>query len=195
VVSDPTNVMALECARRRRAEPERRDQPIRLATCQRVVRAQPAPKKPGFAQHFNLFALGTAARERADHAGLEEALAEHVAVHLRALDAVTADGYRLPPRSVTLLARPGLDHVADRLAQRLQPTPVGRGRLEHPYYDGGLRFSVSLGEGADPLPMVDGGAFGWMAALTGDHRQLFVASGLGPQLIATLWPAAPAAGS
>ena len=57
VVSDSTNVMALECARRLRKSPS---VPVRLATCQRVVRAQAIPKKPGYAHHFKLFAMATA---------------------------------------------------------------------------------------------------------------------------------------
>ena len=44
VVSDPTNVLALECARRLRAN---WDTPVHLATCHRVLRAQPAPRLPG----------------------------------------------------------------------------------------------------------------------------------------------------
>src|SRR5262249_737306 len=50
VCSDPTNVLALECAQRLK-----RGGPVHLATSQRVVRAQPAPDKPGFAQHFRIF--------------------------------------------------------------------------------------------------------------------------------------------
>ena len=38
VVSDPTNVLALECAKRLREKPRRT---IKLATCHRCVRAQP----------------------------------------------------------------------------------------------------------------------------------------------------------
>jgi hypothetical protein len=41
---------------------------VHLATCQRVARAQPPPKGPGSAQHFRIFVLASAARERADHA-------------------------------------------------------------------------------------------------------------------------------
>jgi hypothetical protein len=52
VVSDPTNVLALECARRLREKPRRT---IKLATCHRCVRAQPQPKGPGYSQHFRIF--------------------------------------------------------------------------------------------------------------------------------------------
>jgi hypothetical protein len=49
VVSDPTNVLALECAKRLQAEPGAH---VRLTTSHRCVRAQPFPKLPGFAAHF-----------------------------------------------------------------------------------------------------------------------------------------------
>src|SRR5262245_1884109 len=80
VVSDPTNVLALECARRLRLDA---NQVVRLATCHRCVRAQalPADRLP-FTQHFRIFCLATAGRERVDHAFVTAALAEHVAVPL-----------------------------------------------------------------------------------------------------------------
>ena len=65
VVSDSTNVLALECARRLRG---RWDVPVHLATCHRVLRTQPQPRLPGHSQHFNLFALASGGREAKDHA-------------------------------------------------------------------------------------------------------------------------------
>ena len=52
VVSDPTNVLALECAKRLREVPAAT---IKLATSHRCVRAQAVPKRPGFAAHFRMF--------------------------------------------------------------------------------------------------------------------------------------------
>src|SRR4029077_1086237 len=51
VVSDPTNLLALESASRLR-----RDEAltIKLATSHRCVRAQAVPKLPGFAAHFRI---------------------------------------------------------------------------------------------------------------------------------------------
>jgi hypothetical protein len=63
VVSDPTNVLALECAGRLAADPTRI---VRVATSHRCVRAQPYPKQPGFAAHFRLFCLATAGHEQKD---------------------------------------------------------------------------------------------------------------------------------
>jgi hypothetical protein len=181
VVADPTNVLALECARRLREHPS---EAVRLATCHRCVRAQPAPKGPGFAQHFRLFCLATAGRERKDRAFLVSALVEQIETHLRALERLEAAGYEFPGRSVTVLATPERAAVADRVAAAIDGAPVSRGALDHRYYDG-LRFQIFT----DRTPpggfaLIDGGAFDWLAKLLSDRSLVYVASGMGEQLVA-----------
>jgi hypothetical protein len=184
VVSDPTNVLALECARRLRAVPE---QVVRLATCHRCVRAQQVPKRPGFAQHFRIFCLATAGREQKDHAFVVEALAEHVATHLRALDRLEQHGYAFPRRHVRILARPDRAALADRLAGTIRDATVIREPLEHAYY-GGLRFMIqAVATDTEDVPLIDGGAFDWVARLTSNRRLVFVASGMGAQIIPVLF--------
>src|SRR5690606_7538490 len=60
IVSDPTNVLALESARRLRTAPT---QTVKLATSHRCVRAQPVPKQSGFTAHFRIFCLTSAGHE------------------------------------------------------------------------------------------------------------------------------------
>jgi hypothetical protein len=185
VVADPTNVLALECARRLR---ERPGEVVRLATSHRCVRAQPAPKGPGFAQHFRLFCLATAARERKDHAFVVDALAEQIETWLRALVRLEAAGYAFPGRSVAVLASAGREELADRLAARIGGVPVSRGPLEHRYYSGGLRFSIFTERTpSGGFPLIDGGAFDWLSKLTSNRRLVFVGSGMGSQLAAALF--------
>ncbi|HEY6618838.1 MAG TPA: hypothetical protein VIY68_04775, partial [Steroidobacteraceae bacterium] len=62
VVSDPTNLLALECARRLR----KNGQTVKLTTNHRCVRAQAVPKLAGFAAHFRLFCITSAGHERKD---------------------------------------------------------------------------------------------------------------------------------
>jgi hypothetical protein len=69
VVSDPTNVLALECALRRRAD---RTAPVKLAAAQRVLRATPTTAP--FTPHFRLFTLCTAGRAGDEHSMLAEQL-------------------------------------------------------------------------------------------------------------------------
>ena len=76
VVSDPTNVLALECAVRRRAD---RTSTVKLAAAQRALRATPTEEP--FTPHFGLFTLCTAGR-----AGAEDLmLAEHLTFYVRLL--------------------------------------------------------------------------------------------------------------
>lgn len=181
VVSDPTNVMALECGRRLREDASRI---VRLATCHRCVRAQAVPDRPGFAQHFRIFCLATAGWERGEHAVLVDALVEHVTTHLSALDRLEQCGYRFPNRRVRLLATEARGELADRIARALTGVPVVRDPLEHPYYDG-LRFMIGVeGSSGDEIPLIDGGAFDWLGTLTSNRKLVFVASGMGSQLAA-----------
>ncbi|MCY1054971.1 hypothetical protein [Nannocystis sp. SCPEA4] len=185
VVSDSTNVLALECARRLRRDPDR---PVRLATCQRVVRAQEVPRRPGYAHHFKLFALATAGRETRDHGFLVGAFVEHVRTLLAGFDELTQEGYTFGRRPIRLLATDARAAVADRIAEQLSPVvEVVREPLDHPYY-AGLRFTIEvLAPDGSVVPIADGGAFDWVARLTANRRLVFVASGLGTQLVVLLF--------
>ncbi len=81
VVSDPTNVLALECAVRRRRD---RTHTLRLCTSHRTLRAQPVA--PPFSRHFRLLALCSAGRI----VGEEELLEEQVAFYVRFLESAKA---------------------------------------------------------------------------------------------------------
>jgi hypothetical protein len=176
VVSDPTNVLALECAVRLRG------QPLHLVTSQRVLRAQPFPDVPGFAAHFRIFVLASAGREEKDHGFSVAALVNHITTMQGALDRLEQHGYAFGARRVDILARPDRAAVGDRIA-----AAVGGARkvLEHPYYSGGIRYMlwVTAKDGRE-VPLVDGGTFDWLARLTTNRRNVFVATGAGAQLMA-----------
>jgi hypothetical protein len=180
VVSDPTNVLALECAHRMRTAPA----PIHLATCQRVIRAQPVPKLPGYAAHFRIFVLASCGIETVDHAFTAATLTHHIRTMLAALDRLEQHGYTFGERRIDLLATPARAALADRIAAALAPTPVQRKPLEHPYYSAGLRYMlwVTAPDGT-ALPLGDGGAFDWLAKLTSNRRAVYIASGAGAQMI------------
>ncbi|MGM9490361.1 hypothetical protein [Ideonella sp. YS5] len=179
VVSDPTNVLALECALRIRAHPK---VDIHLATSHRVVRAQPVPKQPGFAQHFRLFVLGSAGIEREDHAFTIETVSLHVRTLLAGLTRLEQQGYALGRRRVEILASPERRGLGNHLAELLE---ADHQLLEHPYYSGGLRYRIWVaGPGGEELPLADGGTFDWLSQLSSNRRAVFIGSGLGSQLIA-----------
>lgn len=181
VVADPTNVLALECALRLRAN---NSGAVRLATSHRVVRAQPVPNLPGFTQHFRLFALASAGREQENHATTVQALVEHIRTMLRAMDRLEERGYAFRERRVDILATDARAELGDRIAAQLGGA-VARKKLEHAYYSGGLRYSIwATPPTGAPIPLADGGAFDWLANLTSNRRATYIASGVGTQLIA-----------
>jgi hypothetical protein len=111
VVADPTNVLALECAVRLR----RGAGPVHLATSQRVIRAQPVPKLPGYAPHFRIFVLASGGIEEADHAFTAAVLERHMRTVLAALDRLEGHGYAFGARHVDLLATERRAALADRI--------------------------------------------------------------------------------
>ncbi len=184
VVADPTNVLALECARRLRLEPYG---VVRLATCQRCVRAQPFPKQAGFAQHFRLFCLVTGGREQKNQTFVTDALTHHVATWLATMDRLEQHGYSFPHRHLRLLATEARAPLADRIASKVSGITIERGTLDKPYYDG-LRVTISARTAnGDDKPFIDGGAFTWLATLTANRKQVLVASAIGTQAVAVLF--------
>jgi hypothetical protein len=182
VVSDPTNLLALESARRLRQN----RQTVKLTTNHRCVRAQPVPSHAGYAAHFRLFCITSAGHERKDQGFLVESLSEHIQTHLSALNRLEQHGYGFPARSIKILVTPERKALGERIASGVG-SPVVIETLTHDYYDG-LRFMISArSSSGEHLPLIDGGAFNWLRKLTSNNKLVFVASALGSQLAAYLY--------
>lgn len=156
VSADPSPVLALECALRRRSGP------VDLACWQRVVRAQSLPPGPGTYAHFGMFSLASA-----DRRGFEaDALRRHWAFYRRFL------ARAVPGARVEI-------HLTDwcGLAERLPGEEFlldpdrrsGRG-----YYQGAC-FKIHI-NGVD---VGDGGFTDWTSQLLSDRAESFLSSGLG----------------
>jgi hypothetical protein len=78
--SDPTIGLALECARRRKKQSNRKDVD-RLCSNHRVVRF-PLPDNPAFSAHFKLFCLISAGRDIGSGQFERDAIKEHIRVYL-----------------------------------------------------------------------------------------------------------------
>ncbi|MFI7533487.1 hypothetical protein [Streptosporangium sp. NPDC049376] len=197
VVSDVTNVLALECAVRRRGllrdEPRSRSR-VRLGAAQRVLRAQPFG--PGMMQHFALLGLCTAGRDEGSFGFETETLVEHVGVHLDILDGARELGHAIPAVRVGLTDLTGGRHrtaLRERVLDRLAPEHpdvtfvfddervTGRG-----YYTGvsfGIDVVTPRGE---TLNLGDGGSTTWTAALLGNAKERLLISGLGIERVCGL---------
>lgn len=177
VAADPTNGLALEAAVRRTGS-----SPVRLATVQRVVRAQ--PPGPGFFAHFSLFAAVTAGRDRGSLAFEREHLIEQ-ARFLTA--AVRTAGARAAGFQVTTLDSRFADFTAsvqdalpDVAVSAAPDRAVGRD-----YYSG-LCFTVTADFGAGLEEVGDGGFTPWTARLLGNAKERLLISGIGVDRVASL---------
>jgi hypothetical protein len=186
VVADPTNVLALECARRLRRDPAT---PVRLATSHRCVRTQEVPKQSGFTTTFRIFCLATAGIEQENHAFVVEAVAGQIKAMLNGLERLEQDGFAFSDRKVLVFATEQRAAIADRIAVKLEGSTVVRSVLDHPYYTNGVRFQVAVRKDGAEIPFIDGGVFDWVAKLTSNRRAVFVASGMGSQLVPLLFRA------
>lgn len=188
VVSDPTNVLALECARRLRADPKR---DVRLCTVHQVLRAQRLPPIPGASRHFRLFTLADAGPGRPEDGFEVEAVARHLAVFDRLCDAVAALACTVPRRRITIFARPDRAPMAARIraavAAALPHLEIREEPFEKPYYDG-IRVMLFADTAAGrPANLADTGVFDWVARLAAHRKLRFVASGCGVQLLPLLF--------
>ncbi len=191
VVSDPTNVLALESARRLRAAPHAH---VRLCTAHQVLRMQPVPSGPGHTQHFRLFSLADAGRGRADDGFEVDAVVAQLGVHRRLLDAAARTHGLAWERPVAIVRSDGrLPAIADRLTTALRTSQpdveMRQESLESAYYCGRRVGSGVHSRDGALREWVDLGVFDWVAQLTSNRRQRFVASAIGLQLLPLLVPA------
>lgn len=114
LIADPTNVLALLCAERRRDATRRAASIERLCASERVARLVRL-EAPGMVPHFQLFALATAGRARGGFAFEALALAEHVRVHLSLFERLTELGFRFAEVTVEVADTEVSERVLDRL--------------------------------------------------------------------------------
>ena len=183
VVSDPTNVLALECARRLAEHP---DSAVRLCTVHQVLRAQALPPEPGFSRHFRLFALAEAGRAQPEDGFEVRAVSRHLQVFDRVFDGLQQWSMRFPNRKAVVHANADTRVLADRVQAAIEQTlphvACERVSFDAAYYDG-LRVLFGADDRSGSfIPIADTGRFDWIARLTANARLRYVASGLGLQL-------------
>ncbi|RZS63627.1 hypothetical protein EV187_3536 [Agromyces ramosus] len=189
VVSDPTNVLALECGRRLRADPTAH---VRLCTTHQVLRMQPAGNEPGRTLHFRLFVLADAGPGLADDGFEVAAVVSQLEAHRRILDLAgrTRDVHWNRPAAIVRSdgTSPALlERVLTAIGSAQPDVDVRTEPLVSDYYHG-LRvgYGVHTANG-DFAEIVDLGLFDWVAQLTSNRRHRFVASAIGIQLLAMLF--------
>ena len=172
VLSDATNVLALECAARRRKSPA----PVHLAASHRHLRTPLFQGPPSFA-HFRLFALCSAGRDSRDERFHARALETHLRFYAGLLrgflgpDAqvriVLTDLESEPPRELWRAAYPHVELVFD------PNRASGRGY----YTDVCFKIHARAADG-EWLELGDGGAVDWTRKLLSNAKERLVISGV-----------------
>ena len=180
VAADPTNVLALIAAARRRADPLAC--PVRLGAVQRVLRAQPFGTEGQ--QHFTVLGLVTAGRDRGHLAFEREALVEQLGALVGAIRSVSAAPITLRLTNLRdSYTEALLDTVRAALDVAVTADPdrsAGRG-----YYRD-LCFKLHVGTDFGELEVGDGGFTDWTAQLVGSRKERLLTSGLGLDRLSTL---------
>jgi hypothetical protein len=162
VVSDSTNVLALECAHRRRRD---RGTPVKLISSHRLIRGQ--DYGPLARQHFRVLALAAAGRGDTFEV---DAVVEQLAFFVRLLGDV----------------RIVLTPLAGTLAEDVRERMDGRVELDHSRSSGRayyvrLCFKVYGGD----IELGDGGFTDWTQTLLGDAKERLLISGIGTERAVT----------
>jgi len=196
VCSDPTNVLALECALRRSNAGRQKGgsvPAVRLATTLRCLRPQTQPA-PGRWPHFELLALCSAGTDPGNHAFESDAFVTHIFYYLAFLEATRALGLRYSRLRVTLTgfseaAAPWLrDGVERLLREQGHPVDPEPERAQGRNYYAGAAFHV-YGAAADGREhqLADGGLVGWTQVLLGNRKERLLISGLGLERLGSLF--------
>lgn len=191
VVSDPTNVLALEASIRRRDArrgAETRTDTIRLSALQRVIRTPP-PGDPRFRPHFDLFGMLSAGHDRG-MAWIEDEVVHHVSTlvalsHDSVMDTIDYSDIRIAFRIHD--GNPVIDRMAtrvmDRITAMLSDITIEHERIprhDQPYYKG-LRFKLNLRHEDTWYETGDGGIVDWTARYLSDRNERCVISGIGTE--------------
>jgi hypothetical protein len=189
VVSDVTNVLALEAARRRRADP---GTPIHLASCHRLLRAQRFGGGAG--SHFRLFALVSSARDGGSGRTEAEMLIGHLSYWKSVLETLLPDRHSEIKYSSfdcpvleqriedTVLPAVNLTSVEARGGDVQFVSDPHRTRARGYYTSGALLIT------ADTAELGDGGFTDWTAQLLADRKERCLISCLSTEGLLSLDP-------
>jgi hypothetical protein len=192
VVSDVTNVMALECAKRRLEflqQDKKSTTQVKLATAQRQMRTQPVQDK-NFTAHFKIFALCTAGRDEGSDRFEHSALLEHIGFYFRVIGELINQDL-IKKKTLKIFTYDESKNIA--LMETLN-TLIGLGKdIELVVYRNSeygknyyrrLRFMINLTNTQNmSYNLIDGGFTDWTSVLMKNNKERLMTSGIGTELM------------
>jgi hypothetical protein len=196
VVSDSTNVLALECALRRRhlASNPKSSQTVHLAASHRLLRAQHFSRPNQFA-HFSSFALCSAGRDIGHRQFEMAALGQHIRFYLVALQSYLPKGtpLRIVISDFATNAHHGILEKQLLVPLRSEFSDIevimdmervnGRGY----YIDLVFKVHASLPSG-EWVELADGGCVNWTQQILSNSKERLLISGIGSERLCIAFP-------
>jgi hypothetical protein len=199
LVSDSTNVLALECAvRRAELRKAGRDDVVRLCASHRLLRAQ-SFRAPGMWAHFRLFALCSAGRDTGGYSFEVGALLDQLRFHLSFIAALNKNGYALGSARIALTDFTGGTRTAslerDVIAPLSAEFPEARVHLDpsrtaaQGYYPDVCFFIYATDAAGTERSLIDGGFTPWTQQLLSNRKERLLISGIGSERVCALYRA------
>lgn len=195
VVSDATNVLALEAATRRQSllknQPKSKEV-VHLGASHRLLRPQ-IPFIPGVSTHFNLFCMVSAGRDQGSGRFEFEHILRHLNIQLTALRAFIPTDLVLKVTVTDFQGTTREERIESEILGVLKARfpnvvcEIDPGRTGGKGYYSGLCFYVfALMPDGDELSLSDGGEVPWGQRLLSSQKERMVISGLSGERAAGL---------
>jgi hypothetical protein len=188
VAADTTNILALECALRRKDIYHKKPKDsgrVKFCASQRLTRGQPFEGK-NFSAHFCIIAMCSAGKDEGNNRFEAESLEEHITFYINIIDQLI-DKKEIKSIIIKLFEYNGSDNtdlfgiIESKFASRLDITikieknsDFGKG-----YYLG-LRFAIGVvDQNNNEYDYIDGGFTDWTARLLNNRKERLLTSGIG----------------
>jgi hypothetical protein len=192
VAADTTNILALECALRRKSlfqKDPKSDMRVKLCSSQRLTRGQPFEGK-SFSAHFCVIALCTAGKDEGNDKFETECLIEHISFYIKTIDQLI-DKKEIKNINIKFFEYKEFDNtdlfenIKNQVASREdiyikieKNSEFGKG-----YYIR-LRFVISvINQSNQEFDYIDGGYVNWTSKLLNNNKERLLTSGLGSDFL------------
>ena len=188
VCSDPTNVLAMECARLREQllkNREDRFKKIKLCTSQRVLRTQPFEGKDSVA-HFKLLSLCAAGRDEGAFSFEIETLMNQLNYYIDLLNNLSKIGISIPSIRILLIVynpaiKDKLQYVVHQIGKENSNVRINPVLFENKqsYYET-IRYNIfATNYRGEEYFICDGGFTDWTQKLLNNRKERLLTSGFG----------------
>jgi len=188
VVADATNVLTLECSKRRK-HLKFNETDIQLCTIHKHVRGQ-AFKKQGLATHFKIFCLTTAGRDKGNFETEKVSLLNQLILYKTYFkDHLKLDNFIIRLKALATNKENILfNNVCDFVESKLKNITFQRieSGIDHEQYYRHLQFKIILLHNDEEFEIGDGGFVDWSQQLTSNRKERLLISGIGIEFLYNL---------